>query len=70
MGVINKINEAIKNEIMKSGSMGTETVTVSIMLTDAEKEKFLNCKEYDSKNYWWEFEDNKLIISYTEKAGE
>ena len=36
-------------------------------LTDAEKEEFLNCEEYDSKNYWWEFSGNELTITYVEE---
>ena len=52
---------------MKTGAMGTEPVTVSIVLTDVEKEEFLNCDKYNSKNYWWEFDGTTLIISYTEE---
>lgn len=63
-----KIDDAIEKKMMETGAMGTEPVTVKIKLTDTEKEEFLNCEKYDSENYSWEFEDNTLIISYTEEA--
>lgn len=63
-----KIDKAIENEMMSSGKMGTETVTVRIKLTDEEKEKFLSCDKYDSNNYSWEFDEDELIISYTEEV--
>ena len=63
-----KIDEAILKKMMESGAMGTETVTVRIDLTAEEKEAFINCEKYDSENYFWEFENNTLIISYTEVA--
>ena len=63
-----KIDEAILKKMMESGAMGTETVTVEIQLSDVEKDEFLNCEKYDSENYSWEFEDNTLIISYTEEV--
>ena len=62
-----KIDKAVEREMMKTGAMGTEQVTVSIVLTDVEKEEFLNCDKYNSKNYWWEFDGTTLIISYTEE---
>lgn len=65
---MNKIDKAIEKKMMKSGAMGTETVTVEIQLTDNEKNEFLNCSRYDH-HYSWEFEGNKLIISFTEVAG-
>lgn len=63
-----KIDNAIEKKMMESGAMGTETITVEIQLNDVEKDEFLNCEKYDSENYSWEFEDNTLIISYTEEA--
>ena len=65
---MNKIDKAIENEMMESGAMGTEPVMVKINLTDIEKDEFLNCEKYDSKNYWWEFDGKELIISYTEEV--
>ena len=32
-----KIDKAVEREMMKTGAMGTEPVTVSIVLTDVEK---------------------------------
>ena len=66
--VMNKIDKTIEKKMMESGAMGTESVTVKIELTDTEKEEFLNCEKYDSKNYWWEFDGNALKITYTEKV--
>lgn len=63
-----KIDNAIEKKMMESGAMGTETVTVRIQLSNAEKDEFLNCGKYDSENYSWEFEGNTLIISYTEEV--
>lgn len=63
-----KIDDAIEKKMMETGAMGTEPVTVKIKLTDTEKEEFLNYEKYDSENYSWEFEDNTLIISYTEEV--
>ena len=61
-----KIDNSIEKKMMDTGAMGTETVTVEIELTPEEKEEFLNCEKYDSENYFWEFEGNNLMISYTE----
>ena len=66
--VMKKIDDAIKKEMMNSGKMGTEAVTVRIQLSNAEKDEFLNFGKYDSENYSWEFEGNTLIISYTEEV--
>lgn len=63
-----KVDRAIESKMMQFGIMGTEMVTVSIILSDAEKEEFLNCKKYDSRNYSWEFEGDTLIISYQEET--
>ena len=65
-----KINDAIKKKMIEAGKMGTESITVRINLTNSEKEEFLNSKEYDSENYWWEFSGNTLEISYTEAEGK
>ena len=62
-----KIDQAIKKEAMKTGKMGTEPVTVEMTLTSGEIEEFRNLEKYDSKNYFWEVEDNTLRISYTEE---
>lgn len=62
-----KIDNTIEKEMMESGAMGTESVTVNIDLTDTEKEEFLNCEKYDSGNYYWEFDGNRLTISYAEE---
>ena len=66
--VMKKIDKEIEKKMMESGAMGTEPVTVRIKLTAEEREQFLSCDKYDSANYSWEFEENALIISYTEEA--
>lgn len=63
-----KVDRAIENKMMTYGIMGTEMVTVEINLTPEEKEEFLNCEKYKSRNYSWEFEGNTLIISYQEET--
>lgn len=62
-----KIDQAIEKEAMKTGKMGTEPVTVEMTLTSGEIEEFRNLEKYDSKNYFWEVEDNTLRISYAEE---
>ena len=62
-----KIDRAIEKEAMKTGNMGTEPVTIEMTLTSGEIEEFRNLEKYDSKNYFWEVEDNTLRISYTEE---
>lgn len=65
---MNKIDKTIEKKMMESGAMGNEPVTVKINLTDIEKDEFLNCEKYDSNNYSWEFDEDELIISYTEEV--
>lgn len=62
-----KIDRAIEKEAMKTGKMGTEPVTVEMVLTSGEIEEFRNLEKYDSEHYFWEIEDNTLRISYTEE---
>ena len=62
-----KIDRAIEKAAMKTGKMGTESVTVEISLTTGEIEGFRNLEKYDSEHYFWEIEDNTLRISYTEE---
>ena len=63
-----KIDDVIENKMMETGAMGTEPVTVRIKLTAEEREQFLSCDKYDSVNYFWEFDGEELIISYTEEV--
>ena len=48
--------------------MCTETVTSKITLTDEEIKLFKAIDTFDTKNYWWEIEENTLIIDYTEEV--
>jgi antitoxin component of RelBE/YafQ-DinJ toxin-antitoxin module len=63
-----KIEKAIEKEAMKKGIMGTENCTVTLTLTDAEKEEFRNL-DLDEKHYWWEIDENELTVTYTEEPG-
>ena len=64
--LINKIDTAIEIKIMETGRMGTESVTVVLVLTDAERQEFYDIEKYNSEHYSWEFEGNELTISYVE----
>ncbi len=66
-----KIDRAIEEEIMKTGAMGTEMVSIRMKLTDEEKAEFLKTDKYDSDHYYWEFDEsdeNELYIDYTEEV--
>ena len=65
--LIERIDETIEKEQMKSGMSGTELVRVEINLTEEEKELFYGIDKYDSEHYSWEIEENKLLISYMEE---
>lgn len=66
--LIERIDKAIEKKISDTGCMGTETVTVFVMMTDEEKEIFHDIDKYDSEHYFWEIDGNELIISYTEEV--
>ena len=58
-----KIEKAIEKEAMKKGLMGSEGVSVTLQLTEPEKNEFLKT-ELNEKYDWWEFETNgKLTIT-------
>ena len=63
-----EIENTIERNIMSSGKMCTETVTSKITLTDEEIKLFKAIDTFDTKNYWWEIEENTLIIDYTEEV--
>jgi len=66
-----KIENAIDKEVLKTGKMGTETVSVEIELTDKEKEVVENAdmEEYKAfgKKYWWELKGNKMLVNWSEE---
>ncbi|HZK44359.1 MAG TPA: hypothetical protein VFC73_08790, partial [Syntrophomonadaceae bacterium] len=65
--LMKKIDGLIDRKILNTGKMGTEEVTITLILTDEEKEIFYDIKKYEKENYWWEFIDgNNLRISYVE----
>jgi hypothetical protein len=72
--LIERIERAIEKEILKSGKMGTETVSVSLTLTEEELCTFYKLDCFDSEKYSWEVERDTeregitLIILYTEEV--
>lgn len=66
--LIERIDREIERKMMDTGRMGTETVTVSMNLTDEEKDLFHGIDKYDSEHYFWELDENELTISYTEEV--
>lgn len=66
--LIERIDREIERKMMDTGRMGTETVTVSMNLTDEEKDLFHGIDKYDSEHYFWELDGSELTISYTEEV--
>lgn len=66
--LIERIDREIERKMMDTGRMGTETVTVSMNLTDEEKDLFHGIDKYDSEHYFWELDESELTISYTEEV--
>lgn len=66
--LMERIDREIERKMMDTGRMGTETVTVSMNLTDEEKDLFHGIDKYDSEHYFWELDENELTISYTEEV--
>ena len=66
--LMERIDREIERKMMDTGRMGTETVTISMNLTDEEKDLFHGIDKYDSEHYFWELDENELTISYTEEA--
>lgn len=58
-----KIDNTIEKMLMDTGKCGDEIVTVTITLTDSEKEEFLETTKYDGEDYFWELNGNSLTIS-------
>lgn len=67
--LIERINDAIEKETMRTGKMGTETVSVMLILTSEEKMIFIEqaAGELDD-HYWWEFDGNELTVRYAEES--
>ena len=73
MNVKERILEAINSQLVQRGalsqeisSVGRDPVTVNLRLTDTEKEEFYDSDYFDSENYYWEIENNVLLIRFTE----
>lgn len=68
MSLEEKIDRTIDNAAMRTGKMGTETVRVSLQLTDEEVEQFKSITKYDNDHYYYEIDGNNLYIDYTEEV--
>jgi hypothetical protein len=64
-----KIEKAIEKKVMQHNLSGKEGVSVTLKLTDAEKNEFLKTdlnEEYD----WWEFDnDGTLTLTIEDLDG-
>lgn len=59
------IKRKINKEMLKTGKMGTENVTIKLELEDKEMEEFNNLNL--DNHYWFEKEGNIVYITYTEE---
>lgn len=66
--LIEKINNAIEVEAVRTGKMGTENVSVTLVMTDREIDIFKVIETFDSENYTWDIDGNELNITYTEEV--
>ena len=66
INLVKKINDKIEIEIYKKGICfpGSESVTVQLILTDEEIEKFYNLDL--GNNCYYEIESNTVLITYSE----
>jgi predicted DNA-binding protein len=64
--LIEKIERAIEKQAMQSQKMGTEDITTKIELSEIEIETFKTTEEFDGNMYFWEIENNTLIITKSE----
>lgn len=73
MTIADRIDKELENVITRTGAMGTETVHISLEVTNCDIEKFLSLEKYDSKNYYWSIEklnDGRIVlcVSFTEEV--
>lgn len=61
-----EIERMVNDEVLRSGAMGTESVTVEIELDEKQQEDFYNIEF--KENYSWEREGDKFYISYQEEV--
>lgn len=61
-----RIKREIERKVMKTGRMGSEDVSITLALTDEEKNEFLNGIEL-ADNYSYELDNNELFVTYTEE---
>lgn len=65
-----RIITALEEKAMKFCIMGTETCTVTLDVTEEEKGEFLDLEEFEKDCYFYEFDGNQLVVSYTEEKGD
>lgn len=61
-----RIEAQIEKEAMKTGAMGTETVSVILVLTQDEMKEYRQLEL--PANYYYELEGNELHVSYCEEV--
>jgi len=65
MSILNVIERAINEKMLRTGAMGTESVDIELELTEEQKQEFLNI-DLD-EHYAFEFlENGNLSITYEE----
>ena len=63
--LLNKITDKLEEKATKFGFKGTDSVHVSLVLTEDEQKEFLGIKWND--HYSYEFKNNVLHINYVEE---
>jgi hypothetical protein len=61
----NIIDEQLQKKALRTGAMGTESVSIDIELTDEQLQEFYKINFSD--NYHWEVTDNIVTITYVEQ---
>ena len=67
--IVERIESAIDREVSRTGKMGTESVDITLSMTNEELEIFKDIDLFnDNEHYLWEIEGNDLHITYTEEV--
>ena len=60
-----RIEKEIEKKVMKDGAMGTETVSITMTLTNDEMKEF---KKIDFNNHYsFDVEGNEVTVNYVEE---
>lgn len=69
--MIERIKDAIEKEAMQTGAMGTESVSVTIRITDVERLEFLEeCDQLDEHYVWWDIDFHAPVNGSDYEHGE